>query len=287
VQVSHVKAAGRPNWGRAKDALALIDAARAEGLDVMGDAYPYTASSTSARTLLPDWVLEGGVDAMCTRLGDPAVRARIRDELGGARAGLMGRGLAWEDIMMAYSSSPGATGRRLSEIAAARGTDPLSATMDLIVADRGKNSIILFQLDEADLRGVLAHPQIVIGSDGSALAAEGEMLQARPHPRSYGTFPRVLGRYVRDEHVLTLEGAVHKMTGLPAQRLRLADRGVLRPGARADVVVFDPARISDPATYENPHHYAIGIDCVLVNGRVVVEGGAHTGALPGRVLSPA
>ena len=288
VQVSHVKAAGRPNWGRTKDALALIDAARAEGLDVMGDAYPYTASSTSARTLLPDWVLDGGVDAMCDRLGDSAVRARIRDEIGGARTGLMGRGLAWEDIMMAYSpSAPDVQGRRLSEIAAARGTDPLTAVMDLIVADRGKNGVILFQLDEADLRGVLAHPHVVIGSDGSSLAAEGEFLKAQPHPRNYGTFPRVLGRYARDEGLLTLETAVHKMTGLSARRLRLADRGVLRPGARADVVVFDPAGIGDPSTYEAPHQYATGIDWVLVNGRVVVEGGAHTGALPGRVLSPA
>jgi N-acyl-D-aspartate/D-glutamate deacylase len=158
--------------------------------------------------------------------------------------------------------------------------------MDLIVADRGKSAVILFQLDEADLRRVLVHPQIVIGSDGSSLAVEGELGQGKPHPRSYGTFPRVLGRYTRDEGLLTLETAVHKMTGLPARRLRLADRGVLRPGARADVVVFDPAHIGDPATYEEPHRYAVGIDWVLVNGRVVIERGAHTGALPGRVLSP-
>jgi N-acyl-D-amino-acid deacylase len=286
-QVSHVKAAGRPNWGRVADALALIDAARAQGQDVMGDVYPYTASSTTLRTLLPDWVLEGGIDAMLKRLSDPAIRDRIRAELTGGGETLL-RGLDWSDIMVAYSPSrPDAQGRRIAEIAAARGEDPLDAAIELIVAEQGKGYMILFQLDEADLRCALVHPEVMIGSDGSSLAVDGELGRGKPHPRSYGTFPRVLARYVREEPILSLEAAVHKMTGLPARRLGLGDRGVLAVGAKADVVGFDPARVEDLATYEDPHRYAAGIPYVLVNGRVVIDRGEHTGALPGRVLTPA
>src|SRR2546422_1492380 len=197
VQVSHIKAAGRPNGGKVKDALALIDAARADGLDVMADVYPYTASSTTLRTLLPDWALEGGIEAMLARLADASVRARIRTELMGSSA-ILTRGLGWEDIMVAYSPSrPEAQGRRLSEIAAAWNQDPLDAAIELIAAERGKGYMILFQLDEPDLRRALTHPQAMIGSDGSALAVEGELGQGKPHPRSYGTFPRGLARYVR------------------------------------------------------------------------------------------
>jgi N-acyl-D-amino-acid deacylase len=286
-QVSHVKAAGRPNWGKVADALALIDAARSEGHDVMGDVYPYTASSTSLRTLLPDWVLEGGIDAMVKRLGDPAVVARVRRELMGGGETLL-RGLEWSDIMVAYSPSrPDAQGRRIAEIAAAAKRDPLDAVIDLIVAEHGKGSMILFQLDEADLRRALAHPHVMVGSDGSSLVADGPLATGKPHPRSYGTFPRVLGRYARDERVLALPDAVWKMTGLPARRLGLSERGVLAPGAKADVVVFDAATVADRATYEDPHQYAAGIGHVLVNGRVVIADGEHTGALPGRVLRPA
>jgi N-acyl-D-amino-acid deacylase len=155
------------------------------------------------------------------------------------------------------------------------------------VAEQGKGYMILFQLDEADLRRALAHPHVMIGSDGSSLAAEGPLAVGKPHPRSYGTFPRVLGRYARDGHALSLPDAVWKMTGLPARRLGLTDRGVLAPGAMGDVVVFDAATVADRATYEDPHRYPVGIGHVLVNGRVVIADGEHTGALPGRVLRPA
>jgi N-acyl-D-amino-acid deacylase len=286
VQVSHIKAAGRPNWGKVADALRLIDAARAEGLDVMADAYPYTASSTTLRTLLPDWALEGGVEAMLERLGDAAARARIREELTGGSP-ILGRGLGWEDIMVAHAPArPDAQGRRLADVARAWGRDPLEAAFDILLAERGKGYVILFQLDEADLRRALVHPEVMIGSDGSSLAVEGELGAGTPHPRSYGTFPRVLARYVREQSLLSLEQAVHKMTGLPARRLGLADRGVLSVGARADVVGFDAARVADVATYEAPHRYAEGIPYVLVNGRVVIDGGEHSGALPGHVLTP-
>jgi N-acyl-D-aspartate/D-glutamate deacylase len=231
-------------------------------------------------------VLEGGIEAMLGRLTEPTSRARIRAEITGG-AGMLSRGLGWEDVMIAYAPArPDAQGRRVSEIAASRGQEPLEAAMDLLVDEAGRGNVILFQLDEADFRTALVHPHVMIGSDGSSLAVEGAMAAGRPHPRSYGTFPRVLGHYARDERIITLPEAVRKMTGLPADRLGLTDRGVLRAGARADVVAFDAARIIDRATYEEPHRYAAGVSHVLVNGRVVVEGGEHTGALPGRVLSP-
>jgi len=285
VQVSHIKAAGRPNWGKVEAALRLIDAARGEGQDVMADVYPYTASSTSLRTLLPDWALEGGIDAMLERLRDPGTRDRIRAEMTDGSA-ILARGLGWDDIMIASAPSrPEVQGRRIGEIASAAGKDPLDSAMDILEAERGGASIILFQLDEADLRRALAHPHVMIGSDGSALAADGEMAAGKPHPRSYGTFPRVLARYVREQALLSLEQAVWKMTGLPARRLGLADRGVLAVGAKADVVALDATAVEDHATYDDPHRYAAGLPYVLVNGRVVIDRGEHTGALPGRVLA--
>ncbi len=288
VQVSHVKAAGRPNWGKVADALALIDAARAEGQDVMADVYPYTASSTTVRTLLPDWALEGGVDAMLARLADPATRRRIRGELEAPATGqsLVDR-IGWENIMMASCvRRRDAEGKRLSEIAAARCLAPLDAALELIVDEAGRAYVILFQLDERDLRRALAHPAVMIGSDGSALAPYGALGAGKPHPRSYGTFPRVLGEYAREQRVLGLAEAVHKMTGLPARRLGLRDRGVVRVGAKADLVVFDPKRVTDQATYEEPHRYPVGIEHVIVNGRFVIKDAVHTGSLPGRLLTP-
>jgi N-acyl-D-amino-acid deacylase len=288
VQVSHLKAAGRPNWGKVTDALALIDTASSEGLDVTADVYPYTASSTTLRTLLPDWALEGGVEAMLVRLRDHGTRARIREELEAPPDGqsLLDR-VGWENIMV--SSCPhrrDAEGRRISAIAHERGTDPVDAALDLILDEGGRGHMILFQLDERDVRRALAHPRVMIGSDGYALAPYGEMAASKPHPRSYGTFPRVLGEYAREQRLLALPQAVHKMTGLPARRLGLRDRGVLRPGARADLVIFDAKRVADVATYENPHRYPDGIEHVIVNGRSVIKDGEHTGSLPGRLLTP-
>src|SRR6266404_4628404 len=287
VQVSHVKAAGRPNWGNVPRALALIDAARAEGLDVRADVYPYTASSTTLRTLLPDWALEGGIDAMLKRLADPAERARVRAAVEAPSAESLVNRVGWENVMISYSPKrKDAEGRRLSEIARARGMDPIEAAIELIVEESGKAYMILFQLDEADLRAALVHPHVMIGSDGSALAPYGPLGEGKPHPRSYGTFPRVLGEYAREQRTLPLATAVHKMTGLPAARLGLRDRGVVRPGARADLVVFDARRVADRATYEDPHRYPEGIEHVVVNGRFVVKNGEHTGSLPGKVLTP-
>ncbi|HUF94148.1 MAG TPA: D-aminoacylase [Candidatus Limnocylindria bacterium] len=288
VQVSHVKAAGRPNWGKVAEALALIDAAAADGLDVMADVYPYTASSTSLRTLLPDWALEGGLSAMTDRLRDPATRARLRAEIEQPAGGqsLPAR-VGWDNIMVSSCTQrPDAEGRRVTEIAAARGVDPVEAAFDLLVDEGGRGSMILFQLDERDVRRALVHPRVMIGSDGYALAPTGELGGGTPHPRSYGTFPRVLGEYAREQRLLSLSQAVHKMTGMPAGRLGLRDRGVIRAGAKADLVVFDARRVADTATYERPARYPEGIEHVVVNGRFVIKSGEHTGSLPGKVLTP-
>jgi N-acyl-D-amino-acid deacylase len=288
VQVSHLKAAGRPNWGKVAEALALIEGARAEGLDVTADVYPYTASSTTLRTLLPDWALEGGVEAMLERLRTPAARERIRRELEGPVTGesLLDR-VGWENIMIASCARrKDAEGKRLSEVGAERSMDPLDAAFELLVDEAGRGYVILFQLDEADLRRALAHPVVMIGSDGSSLAPHGPLGTGKPHPRSYGTFPRVLGEYAREQRLLGLPEAVHKMTGLPAKRLRLRDRGVIRVGAKADLVVFDPRRVADQATYEEPHRYPVGIEHVIVNGSIVVKDGEHTGSFPGKLLTP-
>lgn len=289
VEVSHLKAAGRPHWGKVRDALALITAARAEGLDVTADVYPYTASSTTLRTLLPPWALEGGVEAMLERLRDPAIRDRIRSDVEAGRTGAENfvANAGWDGIMIAYAPGrPEAEGRHLAALAREWATTPLAAAVDLILAAQGKAYMIVFQLEEADLKTALAHPSVMIGSDGSALAPSGPLGQGKPHPRSYGTFPRVLARYWRDERLLSLEQAVHKMTGLPAKKLGLKDRGVIRVGAKADLVVFNHKTVADLATYEDPHRYPAGIEHVFVNGRLVIKGGEHTGSLPGRVLTP-
>jgi N-acyl-D-amino-acid deacylase len=286
VQLSHIKAAGRPNWGNVPKALALVDAAIADGIDVMADVYPYTASSTLLRALLPAWVLEDGIEAMKKRLAQTDTRARIREELTVSPNGqsLVDR-VGWDNVMIA--SCPRRTeteGRRLSELAAAWHMDPFDVAADLLTTDDGQAHVVMFQMAEADLRHALVHGHVMIGSDGYALAPYGELGTGRRHPRSYGTFPRVLGLYVREQRLLSLPQAVHKMTGLPARRLGLRDRGVIRVGAKADLVVLDPRTVGDVATYEDPHRYPRGIEQVLVNGRFVIRDGEHTGSLPGKLL---
>ena len=264
VQISHVKAAGRPNWGKVADALALIDAARAEGLDVMADVYPYTASSTSLRTLLPDWVARGRRSTpMLERLARPerdasGIRAEL-DRPGQPDASRAHRLGEHHDRLRAERAAT-REGRRLRRDRrgaepAIRSTPPSSCSL----AEGGKGSMILFQLDEADLRRALAHPQVMIGSDGSALAPDGEMGGGKPHPRSYGTFPRVLGEYAREQRVLSLPQAVHKMTGLPARRLGLRDRGVIRGGrAGPTSSSFDAAPGRRPRDLRGSAPYPLG-----------------------------
>jgi N-acyl-D-amino-acid deacylase len=283
VQISHLKASGRTNWPKMAEAIALIERARAEGLDVTADMYPYPAGSTGLTALLPTWAHVGGRDALLARLADPAGRARLREALDG-------RGLAadagWQSIFISgCPAMPRYEGRTLAEIAAERGQPASEAVIDLLHEVRADADMILFMMSEDNVALGLRQPWVMIGSDGEGRAVEGPYAAGKPHPRNYGTCPRLLGHYVRERGVVALEEAVRKMTTLPAGKLHLRDRGVLRPGAFADVVVFDPAAVADTATFTDPHRYPRGIPWVLVNGRPVVADGRHTGARPGRVLS--
>jgi N-acyl-D-aspartate/D-glutamate deacylase len=285
VQIAHLKLSGVDNWGGAARLLTEIEAARARGVPVDCDAYPYDTATNPLRNLLPRWVMEGGIPAMLERLGSREIRARIRDEI--ARTGLtnFGRIPSWDVVRVAISPHlPEQAGRTLGDIARRRGVDPIDAVADHLVADRGETRILITSMTDADVHEITRAPWITVGSDANALAVTGVTSQGKPHPRAYGAHARVLGPYVRDLKLLTLEAAVAKMTGVAARALGLPDRGRLRPGAWADVAVFDPARIADRSTYEDPHRYAIGVSTVVVNGEVVIDGGDHTGALPGRVL---
>jgi dihydroorotase/N-acyl-D-amino-acid deacylase len=283
-QVTHHKVIGRPNWGRSADALRLIDDARARGVDVTSDQYPYTASSTSVSSaLLPAWALEGAPAARAARLRDPETRRRmaadslamIRDERGGGDP---------KNVQFASCAfDPSLDGRTLADAVAARGLEvTLEHAADTVIwiAERGGCQGIFHAMSEDDLVRILVHPATMIASDGEVPAFG----RANPHPRSYGTFARVLGLYVREKRALALEDAIRKMTSFPAARLRLTDRGLVRPGMKADLAVFDPASVADRATFQNPHQYAVGFSVVVVNGQIVFENGAMTDARPGRVL---
>jgi len=278
VQLSHHKAVDERNWGRTRESLELIDRARAEGLDVLADQYPYTAGSTTLSALLPGWAVEGGVEAMQARLRNPAMRARIR-------AGIFESERFGADTVLVASIPDGPLkeyeGLRLSEIAARRAQDAVDAALDLVTAEGARIGMITFSMSEDDVRRVMQHSSIAVASDGWTLSPEAG---GKPHPRSYGTYVRVLGHYVREEGVLSLEEAVRKMTSLPASRLGRADLGRVAPGCQADLLVFDPGTVGEAATYENPHQYCRGVDHVIVNGQIVIEDGEDTGAAAGRVF---
>jgi N-acyl-D-aspartate/D-glutamate deacylase len=284
VQIAHLKLSGTDNWGGAARLLAEIDAARARGVRVDCDQYPYTAGSNPLRNLLPSWVQEGGLPAMLQRLGQPAVRERVRAELAAHGLNNFGRIPSWDAVRIAISPQQEFVGRTIADIARARGVDPLDALCDYLIADRGHTRIVVTSMSEEDVQQIVRAENVLVGSDGTSLAPYGTTGQGKPHPRFYGTFPRVLGRYVRDLGLLSLPQGVYKMTGGSAAALGLKDRGLLREGYRADVTVFDPQTIADRATYDDPHQYAAGIPTVIVNGAVVIDAGEHTGALPGQVL---
>ena len=283
-QVTHHKALGTPNWGASADTLRLIDEARARGVDVSSDQYPYTASSTSLHAaLLPAWALEGGRDDLLKRLKDPAARARIRDTVVDRIRNERGGGDAKNIQFASTDFDPSLAGKTLADAVRARGKEPTvenAADVALELVERGRVSGIFHAMAEPDVERILRHPATMIASDGEVpLFGKGS-----PHPRSYGTFVRVLGRYVREKKVLSLEEAVRKMTSMPAQRVGLNDRGLLRPGMKADLVIFDPATVADAATFTEPHQYAAGVSHVFVNGVLVVDEGKVTGARPGTVL---
>lgn len=283
VQMTHHKAISRDMWGQSVESLALVDAARARGVDITIDQYPYTASQTTIAALVPQWAQAGGTAEFVARLADPETRRRIREEIVYRIEHDRGGGDPKNVVIGLCEWDRSLEGKSLAEILVDRAVEVTLANaaelvMELI--ERGGARAIYHAMDEADVERIMRHPVTAIGSDGG-ISVFG---QGVPHPREYGTFPRVLGHYVRERGLLTLEAAVRKMSGATAQRLGLQDRGLLREGFFADIAVFDPDRVSDRATFSDPHQYAVGVEYVVVNGTLVVEGSVHTGARPGRVL---
>ena len=287
VQIAHLKAFGLAR-GRGADVLALLARARSEGVDVTADQYPYAASSTGLAAFLPSWVHEGGREKMVERLADPSLRPRIKaDMLTGHPDWANDFRVPWTEVQVSKCEDQSLEGRRIQEIAGSVGKDPWVLVFDLLsIVDAG-TSVVIHGMDEADVELIMRSEMVTVGSDGSALNPVGPLGQGQPHPRNYGTMPRVLARYVREKKVLTLPEAIRKMTSAQAARLGLRDRGEIREGCWADIVVFDPERIKDMATFERPHQFPQGIEWVMVNGVVAVRDGRHTGALAGKVLRKA
>lgn len=289
-EIYHLKLSGRSNWGRLDDVIATVEAARASGVRLSADMYTYAASSTGLGAAMPPWVQEGGHRAWVERLKDPAIRERVMREMVAPEEG-------WENTYLAAGSPDNIllvgfqsealkplTGQTLAQVAAQRGTSAEATAIDLVIEDDHDVSSVYFTMSEDNVRRQIGLPWVSFGSDAGSMAAEGVFLQSSTHPRAYGNFARLLGKYVRDEQVIPLEEAIRRLTSLPAANLQLERRGRLAPGYLADVVVFDPATIQDHATYRRPHQYASGVAHVLVNGVQVVRDGDHTGATPGRVV---
>jgi N-acyl-D-amino-acid deacylase len=289
-QIYHLKAAGSNNWHKLDSAIQKIEAARAQGLRITADMYPYTAAATGLDAAMPPWVQEGGYTEWRKRLRDPAVRARVLREMVTPTD-------AWESLYLAAGSPERVllvgfknsklkplTGQTLAAVAKQRGQSPEETVIDLVVEDGSRVATVYFLMSEEKVRKQIRLPWVSFDSDAPSLAPKGAFLKSNPHPRAYGTFARLLGRYVRDEKLIPLEEAIRRLTTLPAEVLKLDRRGALKPGGFADVVVFDPATIQDHATFEMPHQYSTGVRHVFVNGVAVLRDGQHTGAKPGRVV---
>src|SRR6476659_5439884 len=289
-EIYHIKAAGESNWPKLDSLLARIEAAQKEGLKITADMYTYTAAGTGLDACLPPWTEEGGYPALFKRLRDPATRQKIAKEVKTPSD-------AWENLYLAAGSPDKIllvgfkseklkplTGKTLAEVAKMRGKDPIDTAMDLIAEDESRISTVYYVMSEENVKKELRKPWISFGSDEASQAPESPFTKSNPHPRAYGNFARVLGKYVRDEKVLSMTDAIHRLSGLPATNLGLDHRGFLKEGMFADVVVFDPATITDHATFEKPHQYATGVKHVFVNGVQVIKNGEHTGAKPGRAL---
>jgi N-acyl-D-amino-acid deacylase len=289
-EIYHLKAAGASNWGKLEGVVGQIETARAHGLAITADLYPYTAGSTGLNATMPPRVQEGGHAAWAARLRDPDIRARLRQEMqtpSDAWENMFSMAGSTENILLVGFRSERLkplAGRSLAAVSALRGTSPEDTIFDLIVEDDSRVQTIYFMIDEANIRRELQLPWVSFGSDAASLAPEGVFLRSSTHPRAYGTFARILGHYVRDEAVLPLEEAIRRLSRLPAENLKLDRRGALRPGYFADVVLFDPLRIQDHATYTAPQTYATGVEHVFVNGVHVLKAGEHTGATSGRAL---
>jgi N-acyl-D-amino-acid deacylase len=290
-EIWHLKTAYKANFGRMPEVLSRIRAARARGLDVTANQYPYARASNGLDACLPLWVREGGLDKMIARLKDPAQRARIRTDMDDAHA------TTWENqwygagggdgVMLSSVLNPELRkyeGMTMTQIGKTMGKDPRDAVMDLVVADRGESAVIIAIMSEDDVKTALKDPLVGVGTDSGAQAEDGKLSESKSHPRAWGSFPRILGKYVRDEQLLTMEEAIRKMTSRSAARVHLFDRGILRPGMKADITIFNPATIRDVSTFDDPKHYATGIVHVFVNGQRVVADGKITAARPGRPL---
>ncbi len=290
VEIWHLKTAYKKNWGRMPEVLAKIRRARAAGLDITADIYPYIAGSTSLSACLPPWALEGGTEKMLARLRDQNIRRQLKKEISADSK-------EWENIYLGSGGASGVLigsvvnrdlepiqGKRLSQIAEEQGKDPLDALFDLILADHGQTGAIYFIMSEGDMRAAMRAPFVSFCTDSGARANDGPLAGSKSHPRGWGSYPRILGRYVRDERLLTLSQAINKMTGLPAARVGLRDRGLLRGGMFADITIFDPQRVIDRATFEVPNQHPDGIKYVIVNGQISVDNGQRTPTLAGRVL---
>ncbi len=278
-EIYHLKTAGERNWDRIDGVIARIENARQEGLKITANMYMYTASATGLSSRIPAWAHSGGNPALYKRLQDPVTRSRIIKEM---RA----QGPIPRTILISFRSEKlrPLTGKTLSEVAAMRGEDEVETVLNLVREDRSRITAVFFLMNEENVKTILRQPWVSFGSDGPSLAPEGVFLKSETHPRSYGNFARLLGKYVREEKVISLQEAIRRLTGLPAANLGLDHRGFLKEGMFADVVVFDPTTITDRATYENPHQYSVGMKHVLVNGVQVLKDGEHTGAKPGRAL---
>lgn len=280
LELSHVKVAGPPAWGSVSKVLDLIEEYARRGYDFSADAYPYAASSTSLEALLPAWVREGGYEKMVEKLKKPELLNELKSFL--MRYGIPEEMHSdWDKIRVSYSENhPEVLGKNIEEISRIWGVEPVDAIVRLLVEDEGLTNVVMHTMNEDDVVKAVSHPLVAIGSDGSVM----RFGEGVPHPRNYGTFPRVIAKYVREMKVLSLPEAIRKMTSLPARKLGLYDRGVLRPGFKADIVVFNYYTIRDRATYENPHTYSTGVEYLLVNGELVVKEGKHTGVKSGKLL---
>lgn len=290
VEIFHLKTAGRPNWGKMPQVVAFIDKARSEGLDIAADTYAYTAWENDLSSYVPPWAHNGGTDKLLARLQDPAARARIRKDM---ETPTKDWDNEWQEIagpqgiMVASVDNPdlmSLQGKTIAEIATMWHEDAINTIFDLLIKDEARTDVVTFGMSEPDVRLALKQPWVSADNDASGASTTGILGQDHPHPRAYGAFTRILRKYVREEHWLTLPDAIRKFSALPAQREHLADRGVLKDGMWADVVVFDPAKVRDLATYEKPNQLSIGMDYVLVNGLPVIADGKMTNALPGKVI---
>lgn len=290
VDIIHLKIADKKFWGQMPEIISMIQKARNEGYDVRANVYPYTAGQNDLRAIIPPWAHDGGNEKMLERLRDPNLRARIRHDVLNGLPGWYDHHLAvgnWEGmqlVSLTNDKNKRFIGKRMSDVIQARGGDPVDVLCELLIEEGGSLPTVFFHHTERDMEFAMKQPFVSIGSDGSAISNDGTFSGINPHPRWYGTFPRVLGRYVREKNLISLTDAVHKMTSMNADKINVHDRGLLKPGYWADVTLFDERTIADKATYENPHQYPVGIPYVIVNGQIVLDRGNHTGALPGQVL---